>query len=188
MTQPAAGWYPDPSGDTSKIRYWDGNQWTDQVRDNAAQPAGGTPVVQPASGIPVAQPVYQQPAPGYQQPQPVQAPYSNVPVAPYMQPQAPVKDKANLAQAGFYCAISGLAVSILLLVLQMAEIGNSFTSILFILCFGLTIPAVILGIMGIKSSKQGLAIAALVLGVLGILAFLFFLWIAIQLIQGGLVY
>lgn len=24
-----AGWYPDPEGDTSRLRYWDGTQWTD---------------------------------------------------------------------------------------------------------------------------------------------------------------
>lgn len=29
-----AGWYPDPSGNTSKLRYWDGTQWTDQYTDS----------------------------------------------------------------------------------------------------------------------------------------------------------
>ena len=24
-----AGWYPDPSGDPSKMRFWNGAQWTD---------------------------------------------------------------------------------------------------------------------------------------------------------------
>jgi len=24
-----AGWYPDPSGDPSRLRYWDGSGWTD---------------------------------------------------------------------------------------------------------------------------------------------------------------
>lgn len=24
-----AGWYPDPEGDTTRLRYWDGTQWTD---------------------------------------------------------------------------------------------------------------------------------------------------------------
>ena len=27
---PQAGWYADPSGDATRLRYWDGAQWTDQ--------------------------------------------------------------------------------------------------------------------------------------------------------------
>ncbi len=30
MEESKPGWYPDPSGDTSKLRYWDGQSWTDQ--------------------------------------------------------------------------------------------------------------------------------------------------------------
>ncbi|WP_299274700.1 DUF2510 domain-containing protein [uncultured Georgenia sp.] len=29
MSNPIAGWYPDPSGDQSKLRYWDGTSWTE---------------------------------------------------------------------------------------------------------------------------------------------------------------
>lgn len=32
-----AGWYPDPSGDASRLRYWNGTQWTDDYAN--AQPA-----------------------------------------------------------------------------------------------------------------------------------------------------
>lgn len=28
-----AGWYPDPSGDADKLRFWDGNHWTDDFMD-----------------------------------------------------------------------------------------------------------------------------------------------------------
>lgn len=33
MSNPQAGWYPDPAGNPSMIRYWDGVQWTDQYRE-----------------------------------------------------------------------------------------------------------------------------------------------------------
>lgn len=42
MANPIAGWYPDPSGDQTKLRWWDGNQWTDNYADAVApqqQPA-----------------------------------------------------------------------------------------------------------------------------------------------------
>lgn len=32
MNVAQAGWYPDPTGDTTRIRYWDGAQWTDQYQ------------------------------------------------------------------------------------------------------------------------------------------------------------
>ncbi|MGI6032168.1 MAG: DUF2510 domain-containing protein [Coriobacteriales bacterium] len=33
MTQAAPGWYPDPSGDLTRQRFWDGDEWTDHYRD-----------------------------------------------------------------------------------------------------------------------------------------------------------
>lgn len=39
-----AGWYPDPSGDTTKLRYWNGEQWTDDYTNAPYQaPAYGSP-------------------------------------------------------------------------------------------------------------------------------------------------
>ena len=40
MTNAQPGWYPDPAGDTGKLRYWDGTQWTDHLAE--PQPAPGT--------------------------------------------------------------------------------------------------------------------------------------------------
>lgn len=34
MSNPVAGWYPDPAGDQSKLRYWDGQGWTDRFMNN----------------------------------------------------------------------------------------------------------------------------------------------------------
>ena len=41
MTEPAAGWYPDPGGST-KLRYWNGRAWTQHVSppDVPPEPAG----------------------------------------------------------------------------------------------------------------------------------------------------
>lgn len=71
MADLQAGWYPDPSGDATKQRYWDGAQWTDNYRDvgQAAQPtesvAPATPVapapVAPTQPVPPAQPMQPQP-------------------------------------------------------------------------------------------------------------------------------
>ena len=45
MTESGGGWYPDPGGIPGRLRWWDGAQWTDQVRDEhdemASHPAGG---------------------------------------------------------------------------------------------------------------------------------------------------
>ncbi len=37
MSTPQAGWYPDPAGNATKLRYWDGTQWTEYYAE--AQPA-----------------------------------------------------------------------------------------------------------------------------------------------------
>src|ERR1700741_3711701 len=48
MTQPRAGWYPDPS-DPSRQRYFDGNAWTENYAPFPAPPPG---VGQPAKPAP----------------------------------------------------------------------------------------------------------------------------------------
>lgn len=39
MTNAQPGWYPDPAGNTGKLRYWDGTQWTEHYAE--PQPAAG---------------------------------------------------------------------------------------------------------------------------------------------------
>lgn len=40
MSNSRAGWYPDPSGDPSKLRFWDGEQWTNAYAESPAQQQG----------------------------------------------------------------------------------------------------------------------------------------------------
>ena len=47
MSTPTPGWYADPAG-TPQLRWWDGNQWTDQYR------GGDAPAANAASSAPAA--------------------------------------------------------------------------------------------------------------------------------------
>lgn len=66
MSNPQAGWYADPQGDPTRLRYWNGVQWTDDymAAQNAvpvgAQQAPVQPEAQPYSQQ-TAQPMGQQP-------------------------------------------------------------------------------------------------------------------------------
>jgi hypothetical protein len=58
-----AGWYPDPAGDTTKIRYWDGQGWTAQTQPafNPELRGGIAEPTQSPNVLVTPQPVY---APG----------------------------------------------------------------------------------------------------------------------------
>jgi uncharacterized protein YbjQ (UPF0145 family) len=45
---PAAGWYTDPQNNT-QLRFWDGMQWTDQVRPMITEQSPAEMVAQPAA-------------------------------------------------------------------------------------------------------------------------------------------
>lgn len=64
MTSPIAGWYADPAGDASKLRYWDGTKWTDSCMDVAAATAApqGEPATAQSQPGPAYDAAYQQPA------------------------------------------------------------------------------------------------------------------------------
>lgn len=38
-----AGWYPDPEGDTTRLRYWDGTKWTENYTPIPTEPPAGQP-------------------------------------------------------------------------------------------------------------------------------------------------
>lgn len=75
MTAPIAGWYADPAGDASKLRYWDGTKWTDSCMDVAA--ATAAPQGEPATAQTQAGTAY---SAAYQQP--VDTPPTGIPVTP----------------------------------------------------------------------------------------------------------
>lgn len=62
MANPVAGWYQDPSGDPTKLRWWDGTQWTDNYADAqpVSQPAAQQSYQQTPYQSSTAQPVYTQ--------------------------------------------------------------------------------------------------------------------------------
>lgn len=61
MANPVAGWYQDPSGDPTKLRWWDGTQWTDNYADaQPAQAAAQQSYQQTPYQDPSAQPTYAQ--------------------------------------------------------------------------------------------------------------------------------
>ncbi len=96
MTAPIAGWYPDPAGDATKLRYWDGTKWTDSLMDAAA----ATQPPQPESAYNAA---YQQPAdPAAQQTYAPPAGDSAVPpVPPTQQPQPDYAQAQYPVYAGY---------------------------------------------------------------------------------------
>lgn len=51
MTQPQPGWYPDPAGDPTKLRWWDGTNWTDQYAASGFSAAGAGQAAQAANPV-----------------------------------------------------------------------------------------------------------------------------------------
>lgn len=46
MTNARPGWYPDPSGDATKLRYYDGTRWTDDYMASPQQASAAAYVTQ----------------------------------------------------------------------------------------------------------------------------------------------
>jgi hypothetical protein len=87
-----AGWFPDPSGDASRLRYWNGSVWTNDY----APAAGAT--------VPVQQPYQQQSGPIYAQAQPATYAYAQV------QTTSGGTDKGLRMAAFILCLLSTIAV------------------------------------------------------------------------------
>ena len=174
------GWYPDPSGDLSLIRYWDGQTWTSYTyavsatvgfeTANPVQPQTWSQaqsqlqsVMQPQpqtqyqpQGQAQYQPQYQ---PQYQSQQPFQSQTQFLPQPEfaYANPTAGPKSSScdKFAIAGMVCGIVGIPTCI---------------------CYIGFIPGIlglVFGILGLKSSKRGMAIAGIICGATAIALVLF---------------
>ena len=102
MNNTEAGWYPDPSGDDSFLRYWDGGAWTDQTLPTRTQSASAAKTADTDEHTPAAttttatyEQAYTQQQSQPQQPQ-VQAAQSQQPQQPYAQPQQPPATTTNI--------------------------------------------------------------------------------------------
>jgi hypothetical protein len=165
--QVPAGWYPDPAGDTSKIRYWNGSAWADEFMD-AATSAGqaAVPGIDAAIGVTggnaSGEPLTYTPSPtvstadtsGYPGTYPAgPAPYGQAPTyqqSPYATGQGP--DRKGFAIAGLVLGIVSVC----------ACVCSYFAAVPALL-------AIIFSALGLKSSKKGVAIAGLIVGVIGLI-------------------
>ncbi|MDR3136357.1 MAG: DUF2510 domain-containing protein [Coriobacteriales bacterium] len=124
MAEQQAGWYPDPSGDTSKLRYWDGSQWTDQFADAAPPQQQNETVV--ATVVTTADDGRTQ-------------------EARYTYQQVPAEPSNPLAIASMICGIVGLCfglisiAAIVLAVMARKQPGNQ----------GMATAGLVLGIIGV---------------------------------------
>ena len=142
--QTPAGWYPDPSGDTTKMRYWDGNAWTNDFQDIQA----GAQANAPATGF---SPTAGAAVPGSAQTPGTTAGYN--PYAPVAQPlTTPVKDTSGFAIAALVLGIVGAALGWCLPIVGVA--GG--------------ILGIVFGIKGRTSSNKSLATVGLVLGIISL--------------------
>ncbi|MCL1797759.1 MAG: DUF4190 domain-containing protein [Eggerthellaceae bacterium] len=168
MSNPVAGWYADPEPGSTKMRYWDGTQWTDQCSETpvataadaatAAATAAATPVVaasvdpvtgQPQTAVAPVQPGYSQPGygqPGYMQPG-------------YGQSGAVAPQKNGMAVASLVCGLVGL----------------------FVFGFVLGVLAIILGVLARKRpDRKGMATAGIILGAIALVG-----WVIVMVMLFG---
>jgi hypothetical protein len=125
--QVPAGWYADPSGDATRLRYWDGTQWTDQYQSAPVQPGAYTPP--PAN---YAQPVYTQPT--YTQPV-----YGTVPIVKELSGGA----KFGMFALGFFVGPIGILIAWLINkdtsasgdAIKFSVIGLAVSFVFWCLCY-----------------------------------------------------
>lgn len=87
MSNTEPGWYPDPSGDDSFLRYWDGSAWTDQTLPTRTQRTANVGTAPQSATCDASQPqtVYEQ---AYTQTSAQPQTASSQPQQPFSSPQA----------------------------------------------------------------------------------------------------
>ena len=155
-----AGWYPDPAGATTLLRYWDGDQWTNQYTAAVQQPApfAPEPVAKPAPVEPLGEPAEQAARPPAATSDSVAKPVGQAPRPPapdYVQPTA----QPSYLPYAQPAPTNGMAVASLVLGIA-----------------GLVFPIFICSLLAIifaavakkHPGGRGMATAGLVLGIIGI--------------------
>ena len=170
MTDLQAGWYADPAGDVSKLRYWDGTQWTNDVADSGiapAQPSQSYQVQQPEAPVQPVQPMQpmqsaevaaqqqfaQQPQAAPQQqyaPQDPQAPqYAPQPVQPAAYGAAAPKPTKGKLLGIIAMALAALALALAFIPILAAGVSIIWVSLI------LVVVGLVLGIVSIIMARGG---------------------------------
>lgn len=127
MSAPA-GWYPTPEG---QERYWDGDAWTDQMREATPTPDPAATQVLPQAGEPTVA------IPPMQQMNPYAAPGLNPYAAPGQQPYGAPGEQAPYGtpgqgtpppKKGKGCLIAGIIVGVLVLIIAALAVWGIFAA------------------------------------------------------------
>ena len=104
MADPQAGWYADPAGDATKLRWWDGTQWT----ENYTSAQGQAPAVATTPAPAQSQSQIAPSTPGAGAYQPGQQPYSQPAYQQptYTQPANKSNDEGLRLAAFIFCIVS----------------------------------------------------------------------------------
>lgn len=166
MAYQQAGWYPDPLGDVSKLRYWDGDQWTNDYTDASAvmQPAEpSTLPTEPFQPLQQDQPFQPQPLQQdpYYQAQPAQAMPAAIPVQheiPGQLYQAQYPPQQTMQMPGMYGQpkpSKGKVPGIIALVLGIIGLILAWIPIVNWVSFPLVIAGLVLGIVSLVMASGG---------------------------------
>jgi len=173
MADQQAGWYPDPSGDASKLRYWDGMQWGNDYMDTivATQPvipvepaALVTASMQPTVPMQQAQPFkpteYMQPMQPMQAAQPAQAYQTQqfpqqTQQYPYQTQQFPQQAAPMPGAYGVPQPTRGKGLGIAAMIIGIIGLVCAFIPFINYLGFILALAGLIMGIISLVMAKGG---------------------------------